>query len=167
MPALINRAPPGLLSLLDLKAMGENPSQLSNVVAPTLDMLEFYLRNYSSLVTDVTGTIGTTGFFPVTAFDTNPGEVVVLSGLGVIADSVLAAATAVTLRPIIADAAVGRVIATCGELVSASAGQSFSSGTYDITILPPQTRLGVMVTSVTLGTAPRARFSARVLRLLI
>lgn len=167
MPALINRAPPGLLSLLDLKAMGENPSRLADTVSPTLDMLDFYLRAYSSLVTDFTGLLNATGFFPVTAFDTNPGEVVVLGGLGVIADSVLAAGTTIGLCPVMADAALGRVIAKVGEPVSATAAQQFTTGTNDIIILPPQTRLGVVVNNVTLGTAPRARFSARVIRLLI
>jgi hypothetical protein len=165
--ALINRVPPGLLSLLDIKALGQNPSELSGVVAPTLDMLDFYLRSYSSLVTDFTAVINAIGFFPVTAFDTQPGEIVVLSGLGVIADSTLAAGTSVSWCPVIADGALGRIIAKIGEPASGTAGQQLTSGTNEIIILPPQTRIGVMVNTVTLGTAPRARFSARVLRLLI
>lgn len=34
--------PRGLLSLLQLKQMGKSPSQLAEVVAPTLDIMEFY-----------------------------------------------------------------------------------------------------------------------------
>jgi len=42
MPSVINRVPPGLLSVLDIKAQGENPRFLGDQVTPTLDFWPLY-----------------------------------------------------------------------------------------------------------------------------
>lgn len=42
MPSVINRVPPGLLSLLDIKAQGENPRFLGDQVTPTFDFWQLY-----------------------------------------------------------------------------------------------------------------------------
>lgn len=165
MPSLINRVPPGLLSLLDIKALGQNPSLLTDSVQPTIDLSEFYARIYSSLVTDLTVVPGTVGFQPVTAFDTAPGEMVVLAGLGCLADSPLAAGTSVRCTPVIADQATGRVLSQIAPETSGTAGEQPYTGTDQLVTLGPGTRLGVMISALTLGTGPRLRISARVLRL--
>lgn len=165
MPSLINRVPPGLLSLLDIKALGENPSTLADVVQPTIDLLDFYFRIYSSLVTDFTAVPAAVGFQPVTAFDTGPGEIVICAGLGCIADSTLAAGTTVRWTPVIADQATGRVLSQVAPETSGQATEQPYTGTDAVVALGPGTRLGVMISQLTLGTGPRARISARILRL--
>ena len=165
MPSLINRVPPGLLSLLDIKALGQNPSVLADVVTPTLELLQFYLRIYSQTVTDFTNVPAGVGFLPVTAFDSTPGEIVICAGIGVIADSVLAAGTTVKWTPVVATADTGRVISAVAAETSGTAGEQPCTGTDEVVILGPSTRLGVMVSQLVLGTGPRARITARVLRL--
>lgn len=165
MPSLINRVPPGLLSLLDIKALGQNPSFLTDSVQPTIDLSDFYARIYSSLVTDFTAIPGAVGFQAVTAFDTAPGEIIVVAGLCCIADSALAAGTSVRWTPVIADQATGRVLSQIAPETSGIAGEQPCTGTDQIVTLGPGTRLGVMISALTLGTGPRARISAKVLRL--
>lgn len=167
MPSLINRVPPGLLSLLDIKALGQNPSLLSDTVQPTLDVLNFYARSYGQLVTDFSNIPAAVGFLPVTAFDAGPGEIVICAGVCIIADATLAAGTTVRWRGVVADAATGRLVSTVGERVNAAAGEQLSSGTDELVIVPTGNRLGVMVEQLTLGTGPRARISARIIRLLV
>lgn len=165
MPQLINRVPPGLLSLLDIKALGQNPSVLSDLVQPTIDLSSFYYRIFSSMITDFTAVPAAVGFQPVTAFDAGPGEILICAGLGCIADSALAAGTTVRWTPVIADQATGRVLSQVAPEASGTAGEQPYTGTDEIVALGPGTRLGVMIESLTLGTGPRARISARVLRL--
>lgn len=43
--ALINRVPQGFLGLLDTKTLGQNPSDLSNTIVPTVDLKELFLSN--------------------------------------------------------------------------------------------------------------------------
>lgn len=47
----IQTLPAGFLSLLQLKNMGVNPSQLIDSVQPSFDMMEWYLRNAVTLET--------------------------------------------------------------------------------------------------------------------
>lgn len=42
MPGTVNPAPPGLLSLLELKQQGENPNRLSDTVVPVVDLTHWY-----------------------------------------------------------------------------------------------------------------------------
>jgi hypothetical protein len=49
-PAIVNRIPPGLLSLLGLKNTGRNPGQLSDVIGPSLEMLDWYLWSQAEAV---------------------------------------------------------------------------------------------------------------------
>ena len=47
MPQSLNRIPAGLLSLLQIKSLGRNPSALSDFVQPTLEMSESYFTTLS------------------------------------------------------------------------------------------------------------------------
>ena len=40
-----NRYPEGLLDLLDAKSLGKTPSEMADIVSPTLDMRDFYLAS--------------------------------------------------------------------------------------------------------------------------
>lgn len=55
MPGLINRVPQGLLSLLDLKAQGENAKQLGGELQTVIDTSDLYIgsirRSQSSTIT--------------------------------------------------------------------------------------------------------------------
>lgn len=57
MPSIINRIPPGLLSMLDIKAQGENPKFLSDTVTPGMEFLPFYeLQKYEAQVSSIIAT---------------------------------------------------------------------------------------------------------------
>lgn len=43
MPSIINRVPTGLLSALDLKARGQNPHLLDDLVSPQIDLWPLYI----------------------------------------------------------------------------------------------------------------------------
>lgn len=65
--AFINRAPQGLLGLLDLKTQGDNPAQLAAFVQATLELRDFYAlqtRATLSQASTLTGLGITTGVFP-------------------------------------------------------------------------------------------------------
>ncbi len=59
----INKVPNGLLALLDLKQLGKNPGQLSDVVIPTIDVLGAYgaydLRLYADQTTSAVPFVAT------------------------------------------------------------------------------------------------------------
>lgn len=60
----LNRIPPGLLDLLDLKTLGRNPDALGSVVAPTLDLLPQYLLTRRQLITPASRSgIAADGFY--------------------------------------------------------------------------------------------------------
>jgi len=68
----INRQPRGLLSFLGIKNSGRNPRSLADVLAPTVDLRDWYLAQNSESVTvniSVAG-IGFTPFFVVPETDT-------------------------------------------------------------------------------------------------
>jgi len=62
--APINRLPSGLLGMVDVKAMGKNPSRLGDVVIPELDITPFYQASDRQKFISTPVAIGAAGFFP-------------------------------------------------------------------------------------------------------
>lgn len=75
--APINRRSMGLLSLLDLKTMGETPRNLGKLVQPTMELFDFYLIDSEIQNAQLTRTINanvTEGtFLQLSGFSTNLG----------------------------------------------------------------------------------------------
>lgn len=62
MPSTINRVPPGLLSLLDIKAQGENPRFLSDVVGPVFQFRDLYELQKTEARASAIVSVSATGF---------------------------------------------------------------------------------------------------------
>lgn len=84
----INRVPVGLQSLLDSKTLGENPSDLGQVVSPTIDLTTFLLSGRGLNISDETTL--------AVAADTNAGIIEVPLGKIWIIYCVSATSTALT-----------------------------------------------------------------------
>lgn len=52
MPSLIQRIPWGLLAALGIKGTGRNPNELSDTVAPVIDVAGYYASPFFEIVTD-------------------------------------------------------------------------------------------------------------------
>lgn len=59
----INRFAAGLLGLVDIKAMGKNPSRLSQVVSPVLDLEPYYRAETRQVNFYIVNPVVATGFF--------------------------------------------------------------------------------------------------------
>ncbi len=94
MAGRINRIPVGLLGFLGLKSAVDYPSELSNVLAPTFDLLELYaIQNVTYAQASGTIATGTIQFGPG-AFSQPRGPILVLN-FGVQADCSAAGSQAV------------------------------------------------------------------------
>lgn len=168
MPQLINRVPPGLLSLLGIKSLGQNPSLLADQVAPILELGNFYLGASSQIVGTTTGTVNATGIWAVAAIQPNPGELIICSSLFCSTAANLAAATTIRFVPVVFNVQSGLPISSpSARLASGTAGERPSSGWEQAVVIAPGQCAGIWVDSITLGTAPDIRVDARVTRLAI
>lgn len=96
MPQLIQRAPLGLLGILDSKAGGQNPNALLDEVRPTVDVSTLYnvSQRLSVNATIAAGAIVIgTNLFPVTLSGPQQGELWIVHRATVFATANFAAAT--------------------------------------------------------------------------
>jgi hypothetical protein len=165
-PGLINRVPQGFLSLLDLKAQGENAKELSPTLVSVLDALDFYL---SPIRANVTGTVapalGPNDAVAGTLLTAQPGEVWIVRQVSAFMAADIAAASTIELQvgwvPIVGTwVGLGSVSGVRGpaERAVSSWGHPF--------LLQPGDQLGFYV-SVLTGAPGNVRTSAMISRLLI
>lgn len=147
----INRQPGGLLGFLGIKNGGRNPDQLSNVLAPTWDSAEVYLRtNY--ILSRINVAVNAVGF--VQAGTVPPGESwYVHNAFG---NSQAALGAGVVLGGTVAAALIDGVAFSVAGLVApvrATAGQVWASceQTRPYQLLPPGTALGFYCTEIAGG----------------
>lgn len=150
-PPPINRQPGGLLGFLGIKNGGRNPDQLSNVLAPTWDAAEVYLRtNY--ILARVTINVAAIGF--TAASFVPPSESwYVHNAMG---NSQNALGAGVVLGGFVAAALVDGVAYSVAGLVPpvrATAGQVWAScdQTRPYQLLPPGAALGFYCTELAAG----------------
>jgi len=166
MSGQINRAPPGLLSLFGIKAMGQNPSQMSDTVLPALDVLKFYSGVYSTMETGAVTGINATGLkSAANVFEAQPGEQLLVHCLSMSLDAVVAAGGTLGYTPVLVEASSGRIVGVLGPHAEAIAAGSPISGSEDPFIVPPGFRVGMMVEAIGGGITVTARISGLVLHL--
>lgn len=164
MPSIINRVPPGLLSLLGIQSTGQNPSTLGDTVSPTLDLLPLYIQA-NSISEGTSAVISTQGVWQFN-IGAGPGEILIVNGLLQYAAGALAAGTTIAFTPIIiSTAGTPFAVAPLGPNVRQTAGNSIASGSPDTFFIPPSHNLGLYCTELVLGTAPTVNCYARTLRL--
>lgn len=151
MPQLINRVPPGLLSLLEIKSVGQNLVGLGDTLQATLEMREAYYAAVSQPYQDTTAALGAVGFFGGTISSPPPGEIWVFPTIG-IATNTIPAATSYRVKWAIAQLGSGIALHS-GSNLAVTTGERL----FDVDQGPFYVRsgeqLGVFVSGLTLGVA--------------
>lgn len=111
MPQLINRVPPGLLSLLDIKSLGQNPIALADQLSPVLELASLYFESIAGRVTGSTPAVNTVGQSEFTGAGTrlrpNPGELWIIRRVAVRPLAALGAGTTYNFSFGLIDASLG------------------------------------------------------------
>lgn len=166
MPSLVNRLPPGLLSLLGIKALGVNPSILPDELTPNLDVTALYLNGNAESVSGATNSVTADGVFTVAATLVPAGELWVVNSAALYSTAALAAGTTYTFSLGLWESYNSRVVRT-GPIVSATAGQRPYTAIDGPFILTPGDQLALFCQTYIAGTARAFVCSARITRLLI
>lgn len=161
MPSLVNRVPPGLLSLLGIKAGGQNPAILPDTLQPTLELLELYVSGNAVDVDAATSLVVNNGVWAIGTPAPGPGEIYLVERMSVTIGANLAAGTTYRVVPTISDAVTAGRVFPVGPEASATAGQRLSVGSWGGFVLPSGFRLGLFAAQVTLGTAVQMSVAAR------
>jgi hypothetical protein len=152
-PQLINRVPPGLLSLLGIQSTGRNPVLLADDLQPVLNLTDAYLFAQSVPFADTTAAIGATGFVSGLSSPTPPpGEIWVFSSYTVVFTVPLPAGTTYRVRPCVGETSSG-IIVHCGEVASGTVGERPIARSGEPFYVAPGQLVGAYCESVTLGTA--------------
>lgn len=154
MPSLVNRVPPGLLSLLGIKALGVNPSVLPDELTSTIELLDLYAAANSTIGQFPTAVVGAVGLFAGTGGTVPAGKLWLVSNVTVVTTATLAAGTTyVDITPVWYEAGLPRVM-TFGQVkAGGTAGQRIAVGSDTPVILPPNASVGLHCGGVTLGTS--------------
>jgi hypothetical protein len=166
-PSLINEVPPGLLSLLGIKALGVNPSTLPDVLTPTIELRDLYVSGNGQFVSAQTSAalaVGVTGLASVP--NVSPGELWIVDCIAAVTSAVLAAGTTVQYWVGIRDGATGAVYRKCSDTAQGTVGSRpgcGSSGGHFI--MPANHSICVWCESLTLGVAPLVNVAFRYLAL--
>jgi len=161
-PGLINRVPQGLLSLLDLKAQGENAKELSYQLFTVLEALDFYLAPIREIVTD-TETVPGTGPDGDPNLSPPAGQIWFVRQFGVFSTADLAVGA--TLQVVAGILPLSGVFLPMGDLSNlAAVGERVASSVPDQFILQSGQQLGYFTT--VFGGAPGVvRITASIARL--
>lgn len=163
MPSLVNRVPPGLLSLLGIKAGGQNPSILPDVLTPTLELMELYSSANATEAAGTTSAVNLTGLWGIAALQPGPGEIFLVERMTVDLVNVLAAGTTMRVQPCFYQ----NYPYTVGLPAEAGPGEVLSVFSQRPFILPAGHRLALFASKVVLGVAAQFRIQARYLALTI
>lgn len=155
MPQLINRVPPGLLSLLDIKSLGLNPVLLSDELGGTIELGGLYIAAIAQEQIGQTAAVAAPGAVSTTfsgsTFRPPPGELWVVEKAAAQPTAVLGAGQSYRFRLCVYDSTLGPLL-WVGDSSTGAAGDRPSVGANGI-ILGPGQGLGIQVDSVTAGTA--------------
>jgi hypothetical protein len=159
MASLINRVPIGLLSLLGIKALGDNPRELSNQVWPNLDLMPFYLAATTEVLNVNTLAVNANGFWGATAATTTNLKLWVVNSYTCRSVANLGAATSIRFRAAINDTTTNRIVSVSDALSVGAAGESPICGFSQRIVMLPGYQLGIWVEQIALGVAPTFQIS--------
>lgn len=126
MPLPINRIPPGLLSLLDIKSSGVNPLTLGDNLIGSIDLNAAYIAGLASTRFGVTLAIATTGAQAIGGgsgfnFAVGPGQLMIADKFAIRASAALGAGVAYSFRACVYDSNLG-VVVHVGPLSTGTVG---------------------------------------------
>lgn len=147
----VNRVPVGLLSILDMKARGQNPRVLDGTLGASIELLDLYLQQNRQSLQAGTNFVNARGFFG--AFTVPQGSIYWVHNISASIAAPLAAGTTYKFRLGYQIDALARFMAI-GPAETYTAGEQFLYlATRPPTILPAGAIVGVWCENVTLGTA--------------
>lgn len=149
----INSQPVGLLSLLGIKSLGQNPWVLSNEVASTVDLLQLYIAERAQIYGGATIAVNAVGPYSAPQLAPDPGKILLLSQIQARRSSAIAAATSYRVRLVVYDTQTGFHAACSPTFASGTAGEAPCLGWAGPIIVRPSQAVGLWCEQVTLGTA--------------
>lgn len=153
MPTPINRVPPGLLSLLDVKSMGANPVQLGDELQGVFQLTELYVNSIAQSRTGFTAPVAIVGAFLASSgflFQAQPGEILVIEKAGIMSNTPLGAGQSYRIRPCVTGS--GGSIVWIGPSSGTSApGEICATYADRPLVLMPGHSLALLTESVTAG----------------
>lgn len=153
MPQLINRIPPGLLSLLGIKGTGLNPVLLGDELRAIIDTTEAYYAAVSQPYEDTTAALTVTGFAGGTVASPPPGELWVFPTVIAKFSAPLAAGTTYRVRVAVAQSGGGQLLHVGADAAAGTVGSQPVTAEAGPIYVRPGELLGVFVEQATLGTA--------------
>jgi len=166
MQSLIQRVPSGSADLLGIRANGQNPNVLGELVQASLDMNKWYLTARWEDVTGQPSAIALVGLWGLLTWRPSPGELWVVDSVALTRATGLAAATSYRLRLCIADVQTGALKAMSPTVGTATVGEIPTVGWGDI-IIKAGEQLAVWCEALTLGAAIQPTVAGRVARLAV
>lgn len=166
MPSLINRVPPGLLSLLGIKALGQNPSVLGDLLQAHLDVTSLYLNAFADVTAATTTAFSSPGIQGPSGFTVPPGEMWVVTRACAYTSSALAAATAARVRMAVYDTVQQR-LQLVGEAASGIAGERMSCALDGPIVLTSGEAVQVYCEAFTAGTGFAMTVAAKIAKLTV
>ena len=173
---LVNRVPPGLLSLLGIKSLGQAPALLSDTIAPTIELLGAYLQANGGFQRLQTGPIAGHGLFPATATPGTgvvpPGRLWACSNITVTSDVPMPAATTfIDVQACYFTSPVADLSQTFGvQMTPASAtavNERVMASVDGVILIPPNATMSVHVRGGVVGTSVNFNVLMRYIELLI
>lgn len=165
MPSLVNRVPPGLLSLLGIKALGINPSILPDELQPNLDITSLYAVANSELLGGTTAAVGAPGVSAVSALLVPAGEIWIMNRGALYATANLGAGTTYRIRLAIYDSPNQRIVQV-SPAATAAATERVSTSIDGPIIMVPGEQL-VAYCEQFAGIAQTLRIDAKITRLAV
>jgi len=148
----INRVPPGLLSLLDIKSMGQNPVGLAEDLRAQLDVTSLYVGAVATARQGQTNAFGVPGLFPTAtgfSFVAQPGEILILERCVLVAAAVLGAGQSYRVRLAVSDSA--GVMTYVSPAASGGPGERPATSAERVLILQPGSQLQLWIESSVAG----------------
>lgn len=148
----INRSPTGLLSFFGIKNTGRNPSALADTLAPTLELVPWYLSQNSESMS-FTGPVAAVGFSPG-FFNVPETETWAVIGCTVNSQAALGAGVVLTIgggwirNP---NLAIVAPLTTLGTRSTTSQVAAAWSPVGTVEFMPPGARVGIYVTEIAAG----------------
>jgi len=165
MPSLINRVPPGLLSLLGIKALGQNPSVLGDLLQAHLDVTSLYLNAFADVTANTTTAFNSPGIQGPSGFTVPPGEMWVVTRAAGYTGANLPAATTVRCRMSVYDT-VSQRLQYVGPSTTATTGERLSCALDGPVVLTSGEAVQVYCESFT-GTGIAMTVAAKVAKLTV
>lgn len=167
MPLPINRVPPGLVSLLDVKNYGMNPVQLADQLSPTLDLGNAYAAANAQVVYGATAGLAAVGTFAPTAAGDNfrvpAGQLWIVEKIAITPQAALGAGNTLTFAVCVYEITNGFVL-YAGRPVSGAVGDRPIGSTDRQLIVPAGQAIGLIIESIA-GPAITFDFNGSVTRL--